>query len=125
MYQETTFSATVSTELTASLQETLGKAPLRELEATVRLPESSGAFLWFLLSTLVICAGLSLYILFSVQTYRIQTQLTDLQAHYQTIERHNAELIWAISQESSLRNVQERAADLGYVVPQSRRYILP
>lgn len=123
MYQETTLTSTVSTELTASLQQTLGGAKIRELETAVRLPESRGGFLWFFLSTAIVCAGIVVYILFSVQLYRIETELAGLQTQYHSIERRNAELIWAIEEESSLVKVQTQAANLGYVAPQNRLYV--
>jgi cell division protein FtsL len=123
MLQDTTLSTTVSTELTTSLQQTFSGEKLRTLEQQVSLPTDRNTFLWFLLSTLLICSGLMLYVLLSVQIFHIETQLTTLQKEYQTIERQNTDLVWEIAQQASLGQLQQRANALGYTVPQTRLYV--
>lgn len=123
MLQDTTISTTVSTELTTSLQQTFSGETLRAFEQQVSLPTSRKAFLWFLLSTLLICSGLLLYVLLSVQIFRIETQLSTLETEYQTIERQNTNLVSDIAQQASLSQLQQRATALGYTVPQTRLYV--
>jgi hypothetical protein len=72
---------------------------------------------------MLICGGLTLNILLSLQIYQIGQQASQLRADYQAVERQNAELVWAIAQHSSLAQLQERALALGYEVPQARHYV--
>jgi cell division protein FtsL len=123
MLQDTTISTTVSSELTTSLQQTFSGEKLRAFEQQVSLPTNRKAFLIFLFSTVIICSGLMLYVLLSVQIFHIESQLTKLKTEYQAIERQNTNLVGDIAQQASLGQLETRAKDLGYIVPQTRLYV--
>jgi hypothetical protein len=123
MVRNPTITSAVSAELTTSLRQTLAGQRLRSLEQWIALPNSLSTFVWLLLGVVLICAGLTLHIVLSMQIYQVGQQVTQLRADYQAVERQNAELVWSITQHSSLAQLQERALALGYEVPQARHYV--
>jgi hypothetical protein len=140
MYQRTTLSATsnaaalsasvsdsvsnvVSGELNESLQRTLTNERLVTLGRNLSLPANARSFWLFLAGILLVCAGMLMHILLSVQLWQGQLHLQELQAQYQSIEQQNAEVVWQIVTASSLESIRLRAIAQGYEVPLERHYI--
>lgn len=118
-------SASVSAELTHSLQQTLTAPRWRPLDELLGLPTTLRGFVLFVLAAALVCAGMSLLVLSSIQLFQARQQIATLQQHYRAIERENAELVWQIAQHTSLATVQRRASELGYEVPAVRHFVAP
>jgi hypothetical protein len=123
MIHHQTITSSVSAELSTSLRQTLPQPRFGLAAPPVPLPTTWHGFAWLLAGVLLVCAGLTVHILLSVQIYQARQQVGQLQAEYQAIERQNAELVWAIAQHTALARVQDRAVALGYEVPQARHYV--
>jgi hypothetical protein len=117
-------TSAVSTELSASLQQTLTGRRLRNLEQYASLPDSFSSFLLLFLTIALVSGGMALLIIQSVQIFQLRQQINTVNEVYQTIERQNAELIWAIAQHSSLHHVREQALALGYQAPTQRHFVV-
>jgi Tfp pilus assembly protein PilX len=118
-------SASVSAELTHSLQQTLTAPRLRPVDELLGLPTTLRGFLLFVLATLLVCAGMALLVLTSIQIFQLRQQIATLQEHYRAIERENAELVWQIAEHTALPTVHRRALELGYDVPAVRHFVAP
>jgi hypothetical protein len=117
-------ASAVSTELSASLQQTLTSRRLRNLEQYASLPDSFSSFMLLILAVALISGGMALLIAQSVQIFQLRQQIDKVSAAYQAVERQNAELIWAIAQYTSLDRVRQRALALGYGPPSQRHYVV-
>lgn len=116
-------SASVSTEWTESLQQPLAQERLRTLDRQLALPTTLTGFLWLLVAVLLVCAGMSLLVFTSAQTFALRQQVATLRQQQRAIERQNAEIVWQIAQHSSLAQIRERAEALGYGVPTVRHFV--
>jgi hypothetical protein len=117
-------ASAVSTELSASLQQTLTGRRLRNLEQYASLPDSFSSFMLLILAIALVSGGMALLILQSVQIFQLRQQISAVNAAYQTVERQNAELVWAIAQHTALSRIRERALALGYEPPSQRHYVV-
>lgn len=108
--------------LTAAAQSNYGSWQL--LAHTLRLPDTARAFLLFLLTITVICGGLVLHLLLAINILESRIELQQLDVEYRTIRRESTTLIWAISQETTLPRMQERALAAGYAPVFERRYVI-
>jgi hypothetical protein len=118
-------SASVSAELTHSLQQTLTAPRLRPVDELLGLPTTLRGFVLFVLAAALVCAGMGLLVMSSIQIFQAHQQIATLQQHYRAVERENAELVWEIAQHTSLTTVQRRALELGYEVPAVRHFVAP
>ncbi len=116
-------SSAVAGELNDSLQRTLTNERLVALGRSLSLPANASSFWLFLAGLLLVCAGMLMHILLSVQLWQAQLHLQELKAQYQSIERQNAEEVWQIATAASLESVRLRAIAQGYEVPLERHYI--
>lgn len=126
MLQPSAIPTSVSSELTESLQQTLSPERLRTLKAlgiSIPLPSSLRHFLFFVLAVSLVCTAMTMQILLSIQIWQTTAKVERLKAEYRTIEQQNTALVWEIAQKSTLENVQQRAAALGYSVALNRHYI--
>jgi cell division protein FtsL len=122
MVRNQTLTSAVSAELTGSLQQTLTEGRLRRLEQQIGLPTTFAGFLVLALAVALVCGGMALLVVTSVQTYQARQQLASLERTYQAIERQNAELVWQIAQHTNLEQVRQRALALGYQPPAERHF---
>jgi len=126
MLQPSAIPTSVSSELTESLQQTLSPERLRTLKAlgiSIPLPSSLRHFLFFVLAVGLVCTAMTMQILLSIQIWQTTAKVERLKAEYRTIEQQNTALVWEIAQKSTLENVQQRAAALGYSVALNRHYV--
>ena len=72
---------------------------------------------------LVIGAGIVVQVLLTVQIAEAESTVRTLRSEYQWIQFENSELIHQIATRSSLLQVQQRAADLGYIPATSRTFV--
>ena len=94
------------------------------LAQTLRLPDSWQSFLLFTLAVTVSCVGLILHLQLSTTILQDKIELKRLQAEEQVIQEQNANLVWAIVQETDLNQVQARATELGYEIALQRNYVI-
>lgn len=123
MVRNQTLTSAVSAELTGSLHQTLTEGRLRRLEQQIGLPTTFGGFLLLALAVALVCGGMALLVITSVQTYRARQHIAGLERTYQAIERQNAELVWQIAQHTTLEQVRQRALALGYQPPAGRHFV--
>ena len=116
-------SSAVASELNNSLQRTLTNERLVALGRGLSLPANARSFWLFLAGLFLVCAGMLMHILLSVELWQAQLHLQELKAQYQSIERQNAEVVWQIATAASLESVRLRAIAQGYEVPLERHYI--
>jgi hypothetical protein len=132
MLQPSAISSPISMELTESLQQTLLPQTLsgakiwklRTLGLTITLPNNPRSFLLFLLGLSVVCIGMTMQIMLSIQIWQTTARIDKLKAEYQAIEQQNTAIVWEIAQKSTLESVHQRAQALGYKVVPDRYYIL-
>jgi cell division protein FtsL len=117
-------SASVSAEWTETLQQPLTQDRLRALDRQLILPTTLTGFLWLLAAVLLVCAGMSLLIYTSAQTFALRQQVAVLKQQQRAIERQNAEIVWQIAQHTSLVQIRQRAEALGYQVPTVRHFVI-
>jgi len=124
MLQRSGFPTQVTTEhLTATLQRSLSGQWLEALQPYIWLPSTPGQFLGTLAMGLLIATGLMVHVYLSVQVQVARYEVYDAREAYETVERHNAEFIYAIAQKASLTELQLRASAAGYVPVTKRSYI--
>ncbi len=131
MLQPSTISSPISIELTESLQQRLLPQTLagvkiwklRTLGVTITLPNNPRSFLLFLLGLSVVCIGMTMQIMLSIQIWQTTAKIDKLKLEYQAIERKNTAIVWEIAQKSTLERVQQRAQALGYKIVLDRYYI--
>ncbi len=100
--------------LTGSIRETLRNNPLGTVMRILSMPLDRAAFVWWTVIMLLFGAGAGVHIWLSVQIAQAESQLTLLQAEHTEFELANAELMWQISQYTSLPVVQSRATSMGF-----------
>lgn len=91
---------------------------------TLRLPDTWQAFLLFTLAVIIACVGMILHLQISTTILQDKVRLQALQAEEQVIAEQNANLVWAIAQETELMSVKTRATALGYKPALQRNYII-
>lgn len=124
MLQRSGFPTQVTTEqLTATLQRSLSGRWREALQPYIWLPSTPGQFMATLAMGLLITTGLMVHVYLSVQVQIARYELYDAREAYETVERHNAEFIYAIAQKASLTELQQRASAAGYVPVTKRSYI--
>jgi len=129
----TAVPSTIAQSLRGSAKRTLGAinaerttpAGLWPLMArTLRLPDTRRGFLLFLAAVTLISAGMLLHLLLAISILESRIELSHLDAEYRGVRRESTTLIWAISQETTLERVQERALAAGYEPVYERRYVI-
>lgn len=88
------------------------------------LPSSLQGYLIFLLCLLILAFTMVLHVTLSAEILRLNVVLGDLQDENERIERHNANLIWLISQRSSLADASRAAKALDYAPITETRYVI-
>lgn len=102
-----------------------GHAGLWQLVAhTLRLPDSRRGFVLFLAAVTLLSVGMILHLLLAISILESRIELSHLDAEYRGVRRESTTLIWAISQETTLARVQERALAAGYEPVYERRYVV-
>jgi len=96
----------------------------RLLAQTLRLPDTWQSFLLFTLAIVVVCGGLVLHLQLSTTILQDTIALRQLQAEEGVIQKENANLVWAIAQETDLNRVKTRATELGYEPAFQRNYVI-
>jgi hypothetical protein len=96
----------------------------RLLAQTLRLPDTWQSFLLFTLAIVLVCGGLVLHLQLSTIILQDTIALRGLQAEEQVIQKENANLVWAIAQETDLNRVMTRATELGYEPAFQRNYVI-
>lgn len=91
---------------------------------TLRLPDSRRGFVLFLAAVTLISIGMILHLLLAISILESRIELSYLDAEYRGVRRESTTLIWAISQETTLTRVQERAIAAGYEPVYERRYVI-
>lgn len=94
------------------------------LAQTLRLPDTWHSFLLFTLAITVACAGMILHLQLSTTILQDKFRLAILQEEERSIAEQNANLVWAIAQETALTSVKTRATALGYKPALQRNYII-
>ena len=100
--------------LTGSIRNTLRHNPLGTVMRILSMPLDRTAFVWWMAIMLLFGAGAGVHIWLSVQITQAENQLAILQAEHAESELANAELMWQISQYTSLPVVQNRATSMGF-----------
>ncbi len=100
--------------LTGSIRDTLRHNPLGTVMRILSMPLDRTAFVWWVAIMLLFGAGAGVHIWLSVQIAQAENQLALLQAEHAESELVNAELMWQISQYTSLPVVQNRATSMGF-----------
>ena len=96
----------------------------RLLAQTLRLPDTWQSFMLFTLAVALFCVGLILHLQLSTTILQDSIALKRLQAEEQVIQKENANLVWAIAQETDLNRVKTRATELGYKPALQRNYVI-
>jgi hypothetical protein len=123
MVQNQTFSPAAPADLTGSLQQNLGVGRMRRWEEAIGLPSSAAGFFWLALAVLLVCAGMAVLVMTSVQSFQTRRQISALEAQFHATERENAELVWQIAQHTALDSLRQRALALGYEAPTQRHFV--
>jgi hypothetical protein len=79
-----------------------------------QLPSSFQGYLIFLLCLLILAFTMVLHVTLSAEILRLNVELDGLASENERIERHNANLVWLISQRSSLTDAYKAARELEY-----------
>ena len=96
----------------------------RLLAQTLRLPDTWQSFLLFTLAVALLCVGLILHLQLSTTILQDKINLEQLRAEEQVIQKENANLVWAIAQETDLNRVKIRATELGYEPAFQRNFVI-
>ncbi len=81
----------------------------------LRLPSTLRGYTAFLASLLVLAFTMTLHIMLSAEIMRLNVQLYELQSEYARVERYNANIVWTVSEHSSLVDLHSEALTAGYV----------
>ena len=112
MLQRSSLTTPTATEIAGTLQQTLERSALRSLQNTLQLPVAWQQYLTMLGVVLVLAAGLAVEVLLTVQIAEAEATVRALRSEYAWIQYENSELIHQIATQSSLSEVQRRAAVL-------------
>jgi len=123
MFERSTLPSTVSTEISGSLQHTLGRRWVSALQEMLWLPENFQQYLLLLAATLLVGAGMMTQVWLKVQVTEERYLLAKLAAQQQRIERENSEIVFAIANATSLRQIEQAAIAQGYRPVTRRVYV--
>jgi hypothetical protein len=88
------------------------------------MPATWQQYILACLALTIVVGGMWLQVLLSVQIARSEFTLRQMRGEYARVERQNSDLIFAISQQSSLAHMAELATQSGYVPATGRTYIV-
>lgn len=96
---------------------------LRWLTQALSLPSDWVSFTLFAIVVAVLSGGLILHIHLSAQIYQTQLEIDQLALVHDEIAHQNTELIWQISQFTSLNTIYRRAEAMGYIPATQQYYV--
>lgn len=96
---------------------------LQWLNQALSLPGDWISFAMFAMVLAVLGTGLMLHIHLSSQIYRTQLEIGEMEIVYDRVAHQNTELIWQISQFTSLNSVRQRAEAMGYAPATQQYYV--
>ncbi len=126
MLQRTAMPSSISPvplDLSGSIRTGLRNNPVGTVIRILSMPLDRTAFAWWLVILTLFGAGAGVHIWLSVQIAQSQNQLSVLTAEHTQIELDNAELMWQISQYTSLPMVQSRATSMGFHMDYENQYV--
>jgi len=128
MLQRSSLPTTSPAEFADSLQRTLD-GPFagrrwQALQDILPIPVTWQQYMLACLALTIVIGGMWLQVLLSVQIARAEFTLRQMRSEYARVERQNGELVYAISQQSSLAHMAELATQSGYVPATGRTYIV-
>lgn len=88
------------------------------------LPSTLQGYLFFVLCLLILAFTMALHITLSAESMRLDRQLATLEEEYARVERVNANLVWEISQSTSLADVHAQAVAAGYAPISEFKYVV-
>ncbi len=88
------------------------------------LPSTLQGYLFFVLCLLILAFTMALHITLSAESMRLDRQLATLEEEYARVERINANLVWEISQSTSLADVHAQAVAAGYAPISEFKYVV-
>ena len=132
MLQRSSLPTTSPAEIADSLQRTLDgpfSGPFtgrrwQAIQDVLPMPATWQQYLLACLALTIVVGGMWLQVLLSVQIARSEFTLRQLRGEYARVERQNSELIFTISQQSSLAHMAELATQSGYVPATGRTYLV-
>ena len=117
-------ASTVPSDWGMAARRTRVRQEWRMLRQTLRLPDTWPSFLLFTLGIALASVALLLHLQLSTTILQDKFRLERLQAEERVIAEQNANLVWAIVQETELNSVKARATALGYEPALQRNYII-
>ena len=128
MLQRSSLPTTSPAEIADSLQRTLD-GPFsgrrwQALQDVLPMPVTWQQYMLACLALTIVIGSMWLQVLLSVQIARAEFTLRQMRSEYARVERQNGELVYAISQQSSLAHMAELATQSGYVPATGRTYIV-
>ncbi len=128
MLQRSSLPTTSPAELADSLQRSLDRPfdgrRWQALQDVLPMPATWQQYLLACLALAIVLGGMWLQVLLSVQIARAEFTLRQMRSEYARVERQNSELVYAISQQSSLAQMAELATQSGYVPATGRTYLV-
>ena len=132
MLQRSSLPTTSPAEIADSLQRTFDgpfSGPFsgrrwQAIQDVLPMPATWQQYILACLALTIVVGGMWLQVLLSVQIARSELTLRQMRGEYACVERQNSDLIFAISQQSSLAHMAELATQSGYVPATGRTYIV-
>lgn len=132
MLQRSSLPTTSPAEIADSLQRTFDgpfSGPFsgrrwQAIQDVLPMPATWQQYVLACLALTILVGGMWLQVLLSVQIARSEFTLRQMRGEYARVERQNSDLIFAISQQSSLAHMAELAAQSGYVPATGRTYLV-
>ena len=132
MLQRSSLPTTSPAEIADSLQRTFDgpfSGPFsgrrwQALQDVLPMPVTWQQYMLACLALTIVVGGMWLQVLLSVQIARSEFTLRQMRGEYARVERQNSDLVFAISQQSSLAHMAELATQSGYVPATGRTYIV-
>jgi hypothetical protein len=132
MLQRSSLPTTSPAEIADSLQRTFdgplsgsfGGRRWQAVQDVLPMPSTWQQYILACLALTIVVGGMWLQVLLSVQIARSEFTLRQMRSEYARVERQNSELIYAISQQSSLAHMAELATRSGYVPATGRTYVV-
>lgn len=123
MLQRDSLPTVVPTDISDSLQRTFDRRLSDVLQEILWLPENYRQYLIVLVVSLAIGAGMTTHVWLSVQIAEQRYLLRELTEKRQQIERENSDIVYAIANATSLRQIEQSALAQGYRPTINRKYI--
>ena len=128
MFQNSTLPS-VSVDITQSIAGSLPRLRawqgLARLDQLLPLPKTFGEYLVWMLMMAGVTALALLQISTTLQISQTQAEVYHLRGQYVLVEQQNAQLLWDISQFTTLERVESEAVAAGFVPALNRRYVSP